>query len=182
MATFTLLPGSHGKRRIQPGAGVVLEAVACWLRRNDRSAHMSRPTRHRFIRDRNLDARHLTICCPGGSQTIALPKDAPEITMTGQGRSVPKLVANKLGPGLLSSCAVAAARPGLARHNAFPAQFSKFLGFGTCDLCLRRAEAWPDCRLRDIVNLMSRPRRKDWHSVRKGACVWIFRRCEGAAR
>ena len=32
------------------------------------------------------------------------------------------------------------------------------------------------------VNLMSRQRRKDWHSVRKGACVWIFRRREGAAR
>jgi Protein of unknown function (DUF3489) len=29
---------------------------------------------------------------------------------------------------------------------------------------------------------MSRQRRKDWHSVRKGACVWIFRRREGAAR
>ena len=24
-----------------------------------------------------------------------------------------------------------------------------------------------------------RQRRKDWHSVRKGACVWIFRRREG---
>jgi hypothetical protein len=36
--------------------------------------------------------------------------------------------------------------------------------------------------LRDFVNLMSRQRRKDWHSVRKRACVWIFRRREGAAR
>jgi hypothetical protein len=36
--------------------------------------------------------------------------------------------------------------------------------------------------LRDIVNLMSRQRRKDWHSVQKGACVWIFRRREAAAR
>jgi len=45
-----------------------------------------------------------------------------------------------------------------------------FGGSGVADPCLR-----------DIVNLMSRPRRKHWHSVRKGACVWIFRRCEGAA-
>jgi hypothetical protein len=29
--------------------------------------------------------------------------------------------------------------------------------------------------LGDIVNLVSRQQRKDWHSVRKGACVWIFR-------
>ena len=36
--------------------------------------------------------------------------------------------------------------------------------------------------LRAIVNLVSRQRRKDWHLVRKGACVWIFRRREGAAR
>ena len=50
------------------------------------------------------------------------------------------------------------------------------------DLCLQRAAGWADRCLRDIVNLMSRQRRKDWHSVRKGACVWIFRRCEGAAR
>ena len=41
---------------------------------------------------------------------------------------------------------------------------------------------WPNRCLRDIVNLVSRQRRKDWHSVRKGACVWIFRRREGAAR
>jgi hypothetical protein len=27
---------------------------------------------------------------------------------------------------------------------------------------------------------MSRQRRKDWHLVRKGACVWVFQRCEGA--
>ena len=26
-----------------------------------------------------------------------------------------------------------------------------------------------------VVNLLSRQRRKDWRSVRKGACVWIFR-------
>ncbi len=52
----------------------------------------------------------------------------------------------------------------------------------TCRLCLRRAAAWADRCLRAIVNLMSGQRRKDWHSVRKGACVWIFRRCEGAAR
>jgi hypothetical protein len=25
----------------------------------------------------------------------------------------------------------------------------------------------------DVANLVSRQRRKDWHSVRKGACVWI---------
>jgi hypothetical protein len=36
--------------------------------------------------------------------------------------------------------------------------------------------------LRDIVSLASRRRRNDWHSVRKGVCVWIFRRREGAAR
>ena len=52
----------------------------------------------------------------------------------------------------------------------------------TCGLCLRRAAAWPDRCLREIVNLMSRQRRKDWRSVRKGACVWIFRRRVGAAR
>jgi hypothetical protein len=40
--------------------------------------------------------------------------------------------------------------------------------------------AWAYRCLRDIVNVMSRQRRKDWHSVRKGACVWIFRRREGA--
>ena len=44
------------------------------------------------------------------------------------------------------------------------------------------AAAWPDRYLRDIVNLVSRQRRKDWHSVRKGACVWILRRRDGAAR
>jgi hypothetical protein len=52
----------------------------------------------------------------------------------------------------------------------------------TGGLCLRRAVAWPDRCLRDIVNLMSGQRRKDWHSVRKGACVWIVLRREGAAR
>jgi hypothetical protein len=36
--------------------------------------------------------------------------------------------------------------------------------------------------LRDIVNLVFRQRRKDWHSVRNGACVWIVQRREGAAR
>jgi hypothetical protein len=35
------------------------------------------------------------------------------------------------------------------------------------------AASRPDRWLRDIVNLLSRQRRKDWHSVRKGACVWI---------
>ena len=44
------------------------------------------------------------------------------------------------------------------------------------DLCLQRAAAWPYRCVRDIVNLMSRRRRKDWRSVRKGACVWISRR------
>ena len=40
------------------------------------------------------------------------------------------------------------------------------------DLCLQRAAAWPD---RGSVKsaITSRQRRKDWHSVRKGACVWI---------
>jgi hypothetical protein len=52
----------------------------------------------------------------------------------------------------------------------------------TCGLCRRRAAARSGRCLREIVNLMSRQRRKDWHSVRKGACVWIFRRREGAAR
>jgi hypothetical protein len=33
-----------------------------------------------------------------------------------------------------------------------------------------------------IINLTPRRRRKDWHSVRKGACVWVFRRRESAAR
>ena len=37
-------------------------------------------------------------------------------------------------------------------------------------------------RLASAAVVMSRQRRKDWHSVRKGACVWIFRRREGAAR
>src|SRR3984957_4737841 len=55
-------------------------------------------------------------------------------------------------------------------------------GIRTCSLCLRGPAAWPERCLCDIVNLMSRQRRKDWHSVRKGACVWIFRRREGAAR
>jgi hypothetical protein len=32
------------------------------------------------------------------------------------------------------------------------------------------------------VNLVSQQRRKDWHSVRKGACVWVFQRREAAAR
>ena len=40
----------------------------------------------------------------------------------------------------------------------------------------------PDRWLRNLVNLMSRQRRKDWRSVRKGACVWIVLRREGAAR
>ena len=40
----------------------------------------------------------------------------------------------------------------------------------------------PDRWLRNLVSLVSRRRRKDWRSVRKGACVWIFRRREGAAR
>jgi hypothetical protein len=34
----------------------------------------------------------------------------------------------------------------------------------------------------DIDNLASRQRRKDGHSVRKGACVWVFQRREAAAR
>jgi hypothetical protein len=45
------------------------------------------------------------------------------------------------------------------------------------------AAAWPERCLRDIVNLLSRQRRKDWHSVRKGACVWGYSSgAEGAAR
>jgi hypothetical protein len=50
------------------------------------------------------------------------------------------------------------------------------------DFCLLRTAAWSDRCLGEIVNLMSRQRRKDWRSVRKGACVWIFQRREGAAR
>ena len=38
----------------------------------------------------------------------------------------------------------------------------------------------PDRWLRNLVSLVSRQRRKDWHSVRNGACVWIFQRREGA--
>ena len=45
-----------------------------------------------------------------------------------------------------------------------------------------RSAGWPDLWLRDVVNLMSQQRRKHWHSVRKGACVWVFQRREGAAR
>src|SRR5271168_1889442 len=55
-------------------------------------------------------------------------------------------------------------------------------GFEPVTSAFGRAAAWPDRCLRDIVNLVSRQGRKDWHSVRKGACVWIFRRREGAAR
>ena len=64
-----------------------------------------------------------------------------------------------------------------ARRRAF-----SFAKSHLVSVLVRRAAAWPDRCLRDIVNLMSRQRRKDWHSVRKGACVWIFLRREGAAR
>jgi hypothetical protein len=40
---------------------------------------------------------------------MALPKDALEISMSGRSRSIPKPVANEIGPGLLGSCAAAAA-------------------------------------------------------------------------
>ena len=47
--------------------------------------------------------------------------------------------------------------------------------FRTCDSAFGGAAARPDRCLLDIVNLVSRQQRKDWHSVRKRACVWIFR-------
>src|ERR1700735_4403249 len=37
-------------------------------------------------------------------------------------------------------------------------------------------------QLNTFLSRAARERRKDWRSVRKGACVWIFRRREGAAR
>jgi hypothetical protein len=37
-------------------------------------------------------------------------------------------------------------------------------------------------RFAKLPTLMSRQRRKDWHSVRKGACVRGFQRREAAAR
>ena len=40
----------------------------------------------------------------------------------------------------------------------------------------------PDRWLRNLVSLVSRQRRKDWRSVRNGACVWIVLQREGAAR
>jgi hypothetical protein len=53
--------------------------------------------------------------------------------------------------------------------------------FRTCDFAFAGQRRGPTAAC-DIVNLVSRQRRKDWRSVRKGACVWIFRRREGAAR